>query len=285
MKYIITHPGSAHKDDFLASSIVIAEHEIPIFRRDPTPEELDDPEICIIDVGEQHDPGRLNFDHHQFPADHSPVCALSLVLQHLGLYDDAKSFCPWLETAEWLDVRGARQTATWMNIEPYAVVQLSSPIDFSILRYFSQEADIQPGHLIWQLMKRIGGDLLSYLRSLRANINALGEHVESWMIDDLEICYLPRVEGLSTEAEEALDMYVREQPRTIIGTVSPDKRGTGFGLCRFDDDLRLDFTRIGDEPDVHFAHRQGFIAKTGATDPERLKALLKMALKRPDDEG
>ena len=49
-------------------------------------------------------------------------------------------------------------------------------------------------------------------------------------------------------------------------------------MKRFDDDLRLDFTRTSEEPDVHFAHKQGFIAKTTATDPERLKALLHLAL-------
>jgi hypothetical protein len=72
-------------------------------------------------------------------------------------------------------------------------------------------------------------------------------------------------------------MFVRELDRDIAGTVSPDKRGSGYGLTRFDDDRRLNFTRIESEPDVHFAHKQGFVAKTTATDPDRLKQLLAMA--------
>ena len=55
--------------------------------------------------------------------------------------------------------------------------------------------------------------------------------------------------------------------------VYPDARGDGYGLKRNDDNSAIDFTRIEQEEDVHFAHRSGFIAKTSATDPERLQAL------------
>jgi len=39
----------------------------------------------------------------------------------------------------------------------------------------------------------------------------------------------------------------------------------------------LDFTKIQDCPDVHFAHARGFVAKTSATDPARLRELLALA--------
>ncbi|WFB34543.1 MYG1 family protein [Kiritimatiellota bacterium B12222] len=278
MKYIVTHPGSAHKDDFLACSVLAAEFKLPIFRRDPTEAEIADPEVFVIDVGGHHDPERLNFDHHQFPSDHAPSCSLSLVFQYLGVYDDARRFCPWMETAEWLDARGARQTAQWMNVDPFVVAQLSSPIDFSLLRYFAEEQELSTEHPIATLMARIGGDLLDYLRSLRRNLNELKNWVEFWTIGDVEICYLPKNEHMPADLASSLTMFVREQDREIIGTVSPDKRGNGFGLTRFDDDLRLNFTRIEKEEDVHFAHKQGFVAKTSATDPERLKQLVAQSL-------
>jgi hypothetical protein len=279
MKYIITHPGSAHKDDFLACSLIIAENAVAIHRRDPSEEEIGDPAVCVIDVGGHYDADALNFDHHQFPKDHPPTCALSLVLKHLGNYEDALKFCPWLETAEWLDARGPRQTAKWLNVDPFVVNQLSSPIDFSLQRYFAQEKTLEPDHPIWKIMQQIGADLLNYLRTLRKNLNALEGRVISWQIGELEVAYLPRIEGMPPETADALDMYVREQNREISATVSPDKRGTGFGLCRFNDDVRFDFTQIEEEEDVHFAHRQGFIAKTTAIDPERLKALLTQSLR------
>jgi hypothetical protein len=36
----------------------------------------------------------------------------------------------------------------------------------------------------------------------------------------------------------------------------------------------MDFTRIKDESDVHFAHAAGFVAKSSATSPDRLKELV-----------
>ena len=278
MNHIITHPGGAHKDDFLACSLLIAENPTPIFRRDPTAEELADATIAVIDVGGEHDPALLNFDHHQFPRDYTPTCALSLVLQHLELYGDARLFCPWLETAEWIDARGPWQAAQWLGVEPIAVTRLSSPLDAALLRYFSRETELAPGHPIWELMREIGADMLNYIRTLRANLDALTPHVSLWSFGELTACYLPRTDALAPAAADALDMWVRFQEDTIHATVRPDARGTGFGLKRFDDDLRLDFTRTGEEPDVHFAHKQGFIAKTTATDPERLKELLRLAL-------
>ena len=34
---ILTHPGSAHKDEFLACSVLLALHPVPLVRREPTP--------------------------------------------------------------------------------------------------------------------------------------------------------------------------------------------------------------------------------------------------------
>jgi hypothetical protein len=59
--------------------------------------------------------------------------------------------------------------------------------------------------------------------------------------------------------------------------VYPDRRGSGYGLSRHKDHPRLDFTRVGTAVDVHFAHARGFVAKTSASDPERLKELLAAA--------
>jgi hypothetical protein len=127
------------------------------------------------------------------------------------------------------------------------------------------------------MMARIGEDLLTYLRSLRLHLNELQKYVMFWEVEGLTIAYLPRRDSLSPETAGALNMFVRETGRDIAGTVSPDKRGSGYGLTRVDDDLRLNFAPLAGEPDVHFAHKQGFVAKTSATDPERLKQLLALA--------
>ena len=60
----------------------------------------------------------------------------------------------------------------------------------------------------------------------------------------------------------------------VVALVCPDRRGEGYGLSRFNDDKRMEFTKVGDEVDVHFAHNKGFIAKTSSADTDRLKVLI-----------
>jgi hypothetical protein len=63
----------------------------------------------------------------------------------------------------------------------------------------------------------------------------------------------------------------------IVGTVYPDRRSSGYGLSRFRDNARLDFTRIASHPEVHFAHARGFVAKTRTADVGLLKTLMAQA--------
>src|SRR6478752_6661686 len=106
IELILTHPGGAHKDELLACSVLLALHPVPLVRREPAAEDLANPTTAVVDVGHLHEPARNNFDHHQLPKDQIPTCSLSLVLQHLGLYEDARQFCDWLEAAEWFDFSG-----------------------------------------------------------------------------------------------------------------------------------------------------------------------------------
>ena len=73
--------------------------------------------------------------------------------------------------------------------------------------------------------------------------------------------------------------YVEEQglDEDVVGLVYPDRRGVGYGLSRYKDHPNMDFTQIEGEDDVHFAHKKGFVAKSSATEKERLKKLLQMA--------
>jgi len=280
---ILTHPGGAHKDDFLACSIMVALHGAAIVRREPTEEELNDPAVCVIDVGDKHEPEKNNFDHHQLPRDHVPTCALSLVLQHLGLYDDARLFCDWLEPAEWFDCRGPNKTAEWLGVGRAIISKLSSPIDISMLRRFasiSPQDQLQSGDPVYELMRYIGEDLLSYLKGIREKIEFVGRHVERWSIssgdETFEALFLPRVEEGIDDSSGGLGRYilVNDLDQKIAAIVYPDSRGEGFGLARFNDHPRLDFTRVESSEDVHFAHTSGFMCKTTATDLARLKDLL-----------
>ena len=97
---IITHPGGAHKDDFLACCVLLTQASVPIYRRDPSAKDLKDSSVAVVDIGLQHSSKIYNFDHHQLSSEQVPTCALSLVLKDLGLYEDAREYCDWLETSE-----------------------------------------------------------------------------------------------------------------------------------------------------------------------------------------
>jgi hypothetical protein len=63
----------------------------------------------------------------------------------------------------------------------------------------------------------------------------------------------------------------------MVALVYPDRRGDGYGLSRYRDHQAVNFSQIEAEEDVHFAHARGFVAKSSATEIERLKELLKLA--------
>ena len=277
---ILTHPGGAHKDEFLACSVLLALHPVPVVRREPTPEDLASAATCVVDVGHLHEPGRRNFDHHQLPKDHPPTCSLSLVLQHLGLYEDARQFCDWLEAAEWFDCRGLVSTAHWLGADPATVSKLISPIDSTLLRRFALARRIAPGDPLWEVMRMIGEDLLDYIKSMRTRLDFIGQHAEIWdlKIGDkpAKIIFLPRTAPLPDEPSLGLDQFIvsRGLVHEVIGTVYPDRRSTGYGLSRFRDNSRLDFTRLVGQPGVHFTHARGFVAKTSVAEVEQLKQLM-----------
>lgn len=284
IKLIVTHPGGAHKDDLLACCLLAHLHGVPIERREPTDQDLLDPEIAVVDVGGSHDPALSNFDHHQFPKGGPPLCALSLVLQDLGLYEDALSFCGWLRPAEWLDTLGPVGAAREMGIEREAFSQLMSPVDITLLRRFAAETRVTAESPIYQVMSMVGEDLVSYLKGLRARLDYLSEHCEFWTVSSdqgtVEAVFLARSEVSADDPSFGLHQFVSSvsQDREIVATVSPDRRGVGYGLTRHEDNLRVDFTRIEACEDVRFVHRSGFTAKTDVTDQQRLKELLAQAI-------
>jgi hypothetical protein len=280
---IVTHPGGAHKDDLLAVCVLIARFGVPVVRRDPTAGELADPAVALVDIGGSHDPDKMNFDHHHFPREHAPTCALSLVLDHLGLYREALRLCDWLEPAEWFDSRGPNKTATWLGVPRKAIAQLNSPVDMTLLRRFAKSSQLQAGDTLYEFMRLVGADLLEFLEVARERVAFIAAHVQRWSLESdkgtLQALFLPRTDPLPDEPSAALGSYIRtaELGATVAAIVYPDRRGDGYGIGRYEDHPALDFTRVEQEADVHFAHKSGFMCKTSATDPARLRALLGMA--------
>ncbi|MDQ3032035.1 MAG: MYG1 family protein [Myxococcota bacterium] len=280
---ILTHPGGAHKDDFLAVCLLAAKHGAPVVRRDPKEEDLADPHVAVVDIGGDHDPAKMNFDHHHFPREHPPTCALSLVLDHYGLYEDARRFCEWLEPAEWFDSRGPNKTAEMLGVPRRAIGQLHSPIDVTLLRRFAASSELAPGEPLYEVMRFIGEDLLEYLRTVRERIAWVEQRGERWTVEvgeeRLGVVFLPHSDPLPEEPSATVAAYVRARDLgdEVCAIIYPDRRGPGYGVARWEDHPRLDFARVEAEPDVPFAHKSGFLCKTIATDPERLRELVRRA--------
>jgi len=283
IKTIITHPGGAHKDDFLACSVLLSNHPVSIFRRDPTEQELEDPEVAVVDIGHQHAPDLNNFDHHQLPRDHEPTCALSLVLQKFEIYEDTKEFCSWLETTEWFDCRGPHDTAEWLGVDREAMAKLNSPLDVTMFQAFAKQKEHHPGEPVWEVMKMMGTDLVQYVTGLRGRINQVAKIEEFWDLgqgeDMMKVAFVPRTEPEVEEASGGLAWRIKELglEEEVVAMVYPDSRGEGYGMRRYDDNLALDFSQLSEQPDVHFTHNRGFIAKTSSTEVSRLKELLLLA--------
>lgn len=287
IQLIVTHPGGAHKDDFLACSLLAHIHGVPIQRREPCDEDLANVESCVVDVGGVHDPMLNNFDHHQFPRDAPPLCALSLVLQSMGLYEDALSFCSWLRPAEWLDTLGPNETAKLMEIPRTALSDLNSPIDVTLLNRFASYTELTPDNPIYQVMCMVGEDIENYVRSLRKRLDFLKQSCQWWTIetcgDPIHALFLEQNDTIADDPSFGLYAFIAEEGKEdqVHSLVYPDRRGNGYGLTRYEDCQRLNFSQIEHLADVRFAHKRGFVAKVETTDPIRLKELLGLSVVAP----
>ena len=280
---IVTHPGGAHKDDFLACAVLLSKYSVSIFRREPCEEELANPEVAVVDIGHRFEPELNNFDHHQFDRDLEPTCALSLVLQDIGIYEDTKEFCSWLETTEWFDCRGPNETAEWLGVEREAMAKLNSPLDVSMFQAFSRQSEHHSGEPVWEVMKMIGADLVKYVTGLRYRMNQVEEVEEIWELEVgtefFKVAFVPRTDPTIEDASGVLAWRIKELglEDEVVAMVYPDSRGTGYGMRRYNDNPCLDFCRLQEEPEVHFTHNRGFIAKTSCIDPGGLKQMLLLA--------
>jgi len=285
LESIVTHPGGAHKDEFLACCLLVAENPCAIERRDPSPADLENPTVAVVDVGEFHQPELSNFDHHQFPAERDPVCALSLVLQAMGLYEEGRRHCDWLEVAEWFDCLGPGETAHRLGVAREVVSQLNSPIDITLLRRFASAPMHRPGEPLWEVMRMIGEDLRQFLLQIRHHTATLQAHSELWDLSlpdrEAKALFIPRQEESEGDFIHAVRTYLETEglEDTVVALIYPDQRGSGYGLSRLNDQGALDFNRIADLPDVHFAHKRGFVAKTRSRERIRLRQLLEAAVR------
>ena len=160
MSKVITHPGTAYRDDFLSLSFVLCQDptvEI-IEKKEPTLSEIKDPEIWVLDVGGQFDPSVKAFDHHQ---EDWNECTLSLLLKEWRLWDSATEALPWLEPTVLIDSCGLAAISKEYNVDYKLLYKFQSPVEESFLDLLSKKSVIKPKDSLFFILKSIGHSILN----------------------------------------------------------------------------------------------------------------------------
>jgi len=243
---IITHPGSAHFDEVTAVSLILAVYadtEFRIERREPVPAELDDPDVWVVDIGDRHEPEKHNFDHHQ-----SLGCpaAFVLVAEYLGLVE-TMSVMPWWYFKDEVDRFGPVKSSVKYHAGDDLVNR--NPVEsWLVARFaFGPEACLP-------LLKTFGIHIIEEARMLKSQI-------DFWKTSSrLVIAGVPAMIG-ETRESAGLEEFRRleENPPDIV--ISLDRHSKGWRLFRYDG-TPVDFSLISDRPEIAFAHKSGFMAKT-----------------------
>lgn len=284
---IVTHGGRAHRDDFVSCCIALAKYPAirSISRREPTPEELEDPEVLVLDVGGQLNPEKGNFDHHQFGREEGPLCALTLFLAAEGLLEHFRMFS-WVTATEIADSKGPNALADYLGCSTEAIFKNMSPIEGALLDMFGElscipcgpvvEHDQRIEPLIERLMRVLGERLLQRVVDFVSRTTWFREHARIVYNKDTEVPIMV----IETKDNTGIQKFRDARHPEVAVCVSYDDRGEGWCLYRFNDDPRVDFAQIANDSRVSFAHKGGFIAKTCTRLPlEEVYDLIKVAVK------
>lgn len=256
-KYIVTHKGAAHRDDFLSVCIALYVYGLmPVFRRDAEETELDDKDVIILDTGERHEPELMNFDHHQFARDAAPECALSLFIRFLGL-EEAFNLKSWYRLTVVLDSKGPMVAAKELGLAKLPI-ELLSPVEGALLGLFGKAEALSK--MDCEAMQLIGRQLVENAKEDLATYSQIREIVQIHEAFELKVfvCDREMSQPLAASMNRYRDL---EHPDAAISLTRSDRDGESWTLYRYDDHPKVHFAKLAKNDQVVFAHPGGFIAK------------------------
>ena len=232
-----------------------------VFRREPTDEDLNDPDTYVVDVGLELAPERHNFDHHQ---DSSLPCAFHLVMQHLGHHEAAMLMFAWYPHMSMMDVRGPYRTAEHLGVDSSIFFASSSPIDGYIISTFANLDSLNDQNPLFDLMKAIGENLIAMVGRKMERLERLKSEVR--------VVAIKQFKAVASEINESpklsKELYLKFlNDEKVVMSITPSNRGEGWELLRLGDNTFVDFRAIKKNPEVRFVHGSGFLAKTHARLP------------------
>jgi hypothetical protein len=270
---IIVHGGAAHLDDFVACAEALVARswdwdysgdtidkvasDTVIERRDPTPEELEDPEVVVLDVGGVLDHETACYDHHQLPRG-TMECAMTLFAKVIPvpsgketLFDAMARLYPWYETRAMLDSNGPFATAKEKGVEWGTVATFLGPFEDIVLNAFIDAAPEERTKIVLPFAK----DILAKLDAERKVLDS----VERWTTEQ-GIDVIDFTKADPADVDVVSDAILASAPNGVA--VFRDKRGPGYAILRIKDDPRIDLSKAGGMPCIAFSHANGFYATT-----------------------
>lgn len=283
MTLIITHPGSAHLDDFLSCCLVVNKtgNVKKINRKEPNKAEIKDPAIWKLDVGECYDPEIKCFDHHQDGVHNE--CTLSLLLKSWGYWSIANDVYKWLKIVVINDTLGPKEVTRELEISFKAMGALNSFVERSILDLFNKQKEINKGSVLFSLMEIIGQNFFALIDEYTTVMEEVKGKIEYKIINGVQavFCY-KNLNHSSTLTRIVKDKLKERWPNLKGGiTVYPNKRvNNTIALRRHDDDERVDFSRISQYEKVVYSHPNGFFLSMKRVTEEQLEQYIKDAIKK-----
>ncbi|MHA1758821.1 MAG: MYG1 family protein [Promethearchaeota archaeon] len=280
MATIITHPGSAHLDDFLSSCLVIYKSgDIEkIYRKEPDISEIEDPNIWKLDVGDKFDPAIKCYDHHNVTIED---CTLSLLLKDWGIWEKANIVHNWLKVAVVKDAKGPKEVLNLLNISYTALNGLDSFIERTILGIFEKKDVINRKSALFSLMKTIGKRFFTQIDEYFKVLKLVEANAEYKKIKGVPIVMYYE----NARHSSMLVRILNEKKKEFFGderggiVIFPNNRPEGtIGLKKYDNDRRVDFSKIAKYEKVVYTHPQGFFLVVDKMSPYELERYIEDAI-------
>ena len=273
---IVTHGGGPHMDDLISVCIVLAmDNDVKCIERRPVePDEIADPAVWVLDQGGVHDPGKRNFDHHQFPAG-TRRCTLSLLAEHFDLKKDLDEMV-WFRTLVLDDTLGAIKTAGELDCSATLLKGLMrGPLNEFALSRFEQAKKLNANSELVKFLFAIGTYIVTDIRNKKERLQLIREKAEFAEVNGLNVLFF--MEDVP-DPKLSISSYLKKAGKNAAVLVVKNTRERGWSLSRISDHPRVDFRRVEGANDVLFVHANGFVAKTRLIEKSTIISLLETAI-------
>lgn len=278
---IITHPGSAHLDDFLSCCFVISKCQNikKIKRKEPNNGEIKDPSIWKLDVGENYDPEIRCFDHHQNEITND--CTISLLLKKWDMWSIASKVHKWLNIVVIRDTIGPEEVKNKLRISYKAMGELDSFVERTMLDKFKKQKEIKSGSLLFTLMKMIGDNFFFLIDEYNKTVKDIEGKIEYKIIEGVQSIFCHKGLKHSSTLLRIIRDRMREKWPDMRGGIAvyPNQRVKNtIAIRKYNNDERVDFSRIANNDKVLYVHPNGFFISLKKMSEDELEQYIKDAI-------